>query len=170
MVGLWSLPDKKGKQRGILSLYILHTIKKKPKSGYEILMEIKEKTGETWTPSKGTIYPLLKQLREEGLIKIKEQGKRSKNIFTITTEGKKILNNLRKQGKDWKEKFLQFRKLFSEILGEKTVDIANLIMEISETTFSLSEEKKEDGVNILGKCLIDLKKLNRKDGEYLETR
>ncbi|HEC89809.1 MAG: PadR family transcriptional regulator [Thermoplasmata archaeon] len=162
MTGTWSLTDKKGKQRGILSIYILHTLKEKPKSGYEILMEIKEKTEDTWTPSKGTIYPLLKQLKDEGLIKIKEQGKRGKNIFTITSEGKKILNNLRKQGKDWREKFLQFRKLFSEILGEKTVNIINLITEISEIAFSLPEEKKEETLGILDRCLIDLKKLNNK--------
>jgi len=160
MIGLWNFSDRRGKQRGILTIYILHTIKEKPKSGYEILMEIKEKTGDTWTPSKGTIYPLLKQLKEEGLIKIKEQGKRSKNIFTITAEGKKLLNNLKKQGKEWREKFLQFRKLFSEILGEKTADVANLLLEIGETTFSLPEEKKVEGILLLDRCLNDLRKLN----------
>ncbi len=160
MIGLWNFSDRRGKQRGILTIYILHTIKEKPKSGYEILREIKEKTGDTWTPSKGTIYPLLKQLKEEGLIKIKEQGKRSKNIFTLTVEGKKLLNNLKKQGKEWREKFLQFRKLFSEILGEKTADIANLLLEIGETAFCLPEEKKEEGIELLDRCLVDLKKLN----------
>lgn len=160
MIGLWNFSDKRGKQRGILTIYILHTIKRKPKSGYEILMEIKEKTRDTWIPSKGTIYPLLKQLKEEGLIKIKEQGKRSKNIFSITSEGKKILNNLRKQGKEWREKFLQFRKLFSEILGEKTVDITNLLLEIGEAASLLPEEKKAEGIVLLDRCLNDLRKLN----------
>ncbi len=159
MIGLWNFPDKKGKQRGILTIYILHTLKRKPKSGYEILMEIKEKTGDTWTPSKGTIYPLLKQLREEGLITVKEMGKRSKHILSLTPEGRKMLSNLRKQGREWREKFLQFRKLISEILGEKNTDIANLLMEIGEVTLYLPEEMKEESIRILNQCLLDLQKL-----------
>jgi len=159
MIGLWNFPDKKGKQRSILTIYILHTLKKKPKSGYEILMEIREKTGDTWIPSKGTIYPLLKQLRKEGLITVKETGKRSKHILSLTPEGRKLLGNLRKQGREWREKFLQFRKLISEILGEKTVDIANLLIEIGEATLYLSEEMKDEGIKILKRCLTDLQKL-----------
>ena len=78
----------------------------------------------------------------------------------VTAEGKKLLNNLKKQGKEWREKFLQFRKLFSEILGEKTADIANLLLEIGETALCLPEEKKEKCIGLLDRCLIDLKKLN----------
>ena len=48
MTNLLNIPIKTDKHRGILSIYILHSLKKKPKSGYELLAEIKEKTEGTW--------------------------------------------------------------------------------------------------------------------------
>ena len=51
-------------QKGFLTIYLLFSLKQKPKSGYELLSEIKEKTEGAWVPSKGTIYPLLIQLEK----------------------------------------------------------------------------------------------------------
>ena len=48
MTGLWKFHCKNGKERGFLALYILHSLKNKPKSGYEILKEIEEKTKGKW--------------------------------------------------------------------------------------------------------------------------
>jgi len=85
MAQIFSIETKKGKQRGILSIYILHSIKKKPKTGYDLIAEIKDKTEGTWDPSKGTIYPILKHLEEDNLISVKEIGLRSKKIFIFFT-------------------------------------------------------------------------------------
>ena len=159
MNGILNFAGKGGKQRGILAIYILHSLKKKPKSGYDILAEINEKTQGTWIPSKGTVYPLLKNLKEEGLIKVCETGDRAKNIFKITAEGKKVLLNVHKHKKEWKEKFLQFKNLISSILGEENVDISNIIFEIGEISIASSAEKKDEVIKIVKRCLYDLKKI-----------
>jgi len=160
MTNLPNIPTKLGKQRGILSIYLLHSLKKKPKSGYELLSEINKKTDGTWKPSKGTIYPLLKNLEEEGLIKVKNVDKRSKHIFEVTLEGKNVLLNFKKHGKQMEKKFNQFRKLISEIVSPKETEIVNLLFDIRMTSISKIKKNKGDVVEILEKCLLNLKKLN----------
>ena len=159
MTGILNFSGKGGKQRGILTIYVLHSLKKKPKSGYDILAEINKKTEGKWTPSKGTIYPLLKKLKDEGLIKVNKTGDRSKNIFELTNKGKKSLLDIGKHKKEWKEKFIQFRKLFSDVLGEENVDVTDLIFEINEISFVSSAEKKDKIFKILEHCLSDLKRI-----------
>jgi DNA-binding PadR family transcriptional regulator len=53
--------------------------------GYEMIKEIEERTQGAWTPSAGSIYPMLQLLEEEGLI----QGEDSdgKRRFTLTETG-----------------------------------------------------------------------------------
>ncbi len=160
MANLLNMPTKVGKQRGILSIYLLHSLKKKPKSGYELLAEIKEKTKGNWIPSKGTIYPLLHHLETEGLIKIKSVEKRSKNIFEITTEGKKSLTTIKQQGKQMEKQFMQFSKLMSEIIAPKETEIANLIFDIRMTLIPRIKKNKGEVEKILKTCLLNLKKIN----------
>lgn len=161
MSNLLNFSTKAGKQRGILSIYLLHSLKKKPKSGYELLAEIREKTEGTWIPSKGTIYPLLKQLDREGLIQIKCVEKRTKNIFELTNEGKKTLSNLKKQGQQIEKKFIQFRNLIGEVIGHRNVEMANLIFDIRITSFSsIIKENEKEIIKILKRCLSDLKSVS----------
>jgi len=159
MTKLFDMPTKTGKQRGILSIYLLNSLKKKPKSGYELLSEIKEKTDGAWTPSKGTIYPLLKHLEEEGLIKVKRVDKRSKHIFEVALEGKKVLSNVKKQGKQMEEKFIQFRNLISEIISPKEIEIVNLLFDIRIASISKIGKNKGEVVKILETCLLNLNKI-----------
>jgi len=157
-----------GKGRGLLTAYILHSLKKEPKSGYELLAEIKEKTKGSWTPSKGTIYPLLKHLQEEELIKTKSVDKRSKHILEITSEGEKLLRNIKKYGKKMEERFIQSRKLMEEVMGKKDTDITDKLFEMRAAAFSIKEAEKNKVIKILDDCLGELKKAsnskNQKQG------
>jgi DNA-binding PadR family transcriptional regulator len=62
MTGFFKFAGRGGKERGLIALYVLHTLDKHPGSGYELIKEIEEKTGGKWVPSKGTLYTFLKQL------------------------------------------------------------------------------------------------------------
>ena len=159
MTGILSFPEKGKKQRGVLPLFVLNSLKKEPKSGYELIAEIKELTDGTWTPSKGTIYPLLNSLQDEGLIKIKKIEKRSKNIFGITAKGRKTLLTIKMNRTEWSNKFFQFRKLIGDIISEENVNIATLFFEIRLASFATSTDKKDEVIKILERCLSDLKKI-----------
>ena len=140
-------------------MYTLHSIKKQPKTGYDLIAEIKEKTEGAWIPSKGTIYPLLHQMQEENLITIKTVGERSKHIFMITDEGREILSNVKKQGKQMQENFLKFNKLIAEIAGIRHEEIIEQLVQIKMLSLSKSKIKNDDVKSILKTCICDLKNI-----------
>jgi DNA-binding PadR family transcriptional regulator len=53
--------------------------------GYEMIKEIEERTQGAWTPSAGSIYPMLQMLEEEGLTQGEESD--GKRRFTLTESG-----------------------------------------------------------------------------------
>lgn len=73
--------------RGMLSFLILFLLSKKEMSGKEISDEIEKRKGSR--PSPGTIYPALKILHKEGLIKEEKSGKEI--TYSLTNNGKKSL-------------------------------------------------------------------------------
>ncbi|MGV8142374.1 MAG: PadR family transcriptional regulator [Candidatus Pacearchaeota archaeon] len=79
--------------RGFLSFLILFIISKKTMCGQEISEELERRKG--CKPSPGTIYPALKQLKENNLIKEKKDGKTIS--YTLTQEGKKVLEDSKMQ-------------------------------------------------------------------------
>ena len=73
--------------RGMLSFLILFLLSKKSMNGQELAKELEKRRGEK--PSPGTIYPALKQLHHNKLIKEKKEGKTIE--YTLTDEGKQTL-------------------------------------------------------------------------------
>ncbi len=49
---------------------VLRILLEGPRHGYEIMKKIEEVTNGKWKPAAGTLYPLLDQLRSEGLIEV----------------------------------------------------------------------------------------------------
>ena len=95
------MKDTNCDMRGFLSFLILFIISKKPMHGQEIAQELKKRKG--CKPSPGTIYPALKQLKENNLIKEKKEGKTIS--YSLTTEGKKALDEAK----------IQFCRTFSDV-------------------------------------------------------
>jgi DNA-binding PadR family transcriptional regulator len=157
MSNILNFETHNGQQRGILTMYLLCSLKRKPKSGYEIISEIKEKTEGTWVPSKGTIYPLLRQLEKGGLIKVKTTEKRSKNIFKITPKGKKIILNTKKQGESMMKKFMKFRNLIIDMIEEDS-EVLSTMMQIQNSVFMSYKGKKNEVIKILRRCSSELQK------------
>ncbi|MBI2448898.1 PadR family transcriptional regulator [Candidatus Pacearchaeota archaeon] len=79
--------------RGMLSFLILFLLSKKPMHGQEVSDEIGRRKG--GKPSPGTIYPALKCLKDNGLIREKKEGKII--TYTITDSGKKSLKIAKQQ-------------------------------------------------------------------------
>ena len=71
-----------------LRIIVLRHLGHGPRSGYQLIKEIKEQTG--WKPSYGSVYPLLEQLRNEGLVTAKEEGK--SKLYKLTLKGKAALH------------------------------------------------------------------------------
>jgi DNA-binding PadR family transcriptional regulator len=54
--------------------------------GYEMIQEIKERSGDLWRPSPGSVYPTLQLLADEGLIN--DEGSGSRRLYALTEDGR----------------------------------------------------------------------------------
>lgn len=71
---------------GDLRLYLLSLLDEGPRHGYDIMQALSDRTGGTYTPSAGTIYPRLSKLEEEGLVTKRVDGR--KTVYEITAAGR----------------------------------------------------------------------------------
>ena len=74
-----------------VKLYILHLLREKSYYGNEIIEEIKSRLHNKWEPSPGMVYPLLRELEEEGYVTgwWEEPDKRSIRRYRLTDDGYK---------------------------------------------------------------------------------
>jgi DNA-binding PadR family transcriptional regulator len=72
--------------RGDVRAAILALLQEGPRTGYQIMSEIDERSGGAWRPSPGAVYPALSQLADEGLIVGEESGGR--RTFSLTEAGR----------------------------------------------------------------------------------
>lgn len=70
---------------GDLRLYLLSLLDEQPRHGYDLIQALSDRTGGTYTPSAGTIYPRLAKLEEEGLVTKTVDGR--KTVYAITEAG-----------------------------------------------------------------------------------
>jgi DNA-binding PadR family transcriptional regulator len=73
---------------GHLHSIVLHALAERPRSGYQLMKHIQERTG--IKPSTGSIYPLLDALRQKGLLTVKDVGR--KRVYSITHSGRAELH------------------------------------------------------------------------------
>ncbi|MGF3057511.1 PadR family transcriptional regulator [Microbacterium sp. YY-01] len=71
---------------GDLRLYLLSLLNEQPRHGYGIIQALAERTGGTYTPSAGTVYPRLAKLEEEGLVTRTTEGRTT--VYSITDTGR----------------------------------------------------------------------------------
>lgn len=71
---------------GDLRLYLLSLLAEAPQHGYGVIQALTDRTGGTYTPSAGTIYPRLAKLEDEGLVTKTIDGRTT--IYAITDAGR----------------------------------------------------------------------------------
>src|SRR5437867_2236928 len=71
---MWPFGWKMHGRRG-LRMWTLSLIARGPKNGAEIVDAIEQMTQGWWRPSPGSIYPLLAELQQEGLVQKRDDGR-----------------------------------------------------------------------------------------------
>lgn len=115
-----------GFHRGSLRFFILHLLRherqhknstKKEEStfrkrihGYHIAKAVKEITEDRWEPKTASIYPILKQFKEEGIIEEianqnDKEGKRFTKKYQLTDYGIEVAQKLEQARKDFTRAF-----------------------------------------------------------------
>jgi PadR family transcriptional regulator PadR len=107
-----------------LTVYTLHMLSKGEKMcGKEICNKIEDRFRGTWTPSHGMIYPILRQLEAENIVKARwmDKSKKTKRLYWLTDEGKKVLD----------EQLIQNENLFKESLAVMLTMVGDLYKEMA---------------------------------------
>jgi DNA-binding PadR family transcriptional regulator len=74
------------RQRGDIRTALLALLADEPGHGYDLITRLDERSGGTWRPSPGSIYPTLQLLEDEGLARsVERDGKR---VYELTDEGR----------------------------------------------------------------------------------
>jgi PadR family transcriptional regulator, regulatory protein PadR len=96
-------------------ILILAILFKEKKHGYQLALEIEEKSEASFKFNHGTLYPILHKMEKGGLIKgtWKQEGpKRKRKYYSITAKGKKYA---KQQLEEWRRFFKNFFNITGEI-------------------------------------------------------
>jgi DNA-binding PadR family transcriptional regulator len=78
--------------RGDVRTAALLLLLERPMHGYEMILEIRERSGGAWSPSPGAIYPTIQLLSDEGLIITHDQD--GKKVSSLTDAGRLVADDI----------------------------------------------------------------------------
>jgi len=121
--------------RGNVRAAVLALLAEEPRRGYHgyaIMAELSERSGGLWRPSPGSVYPVLQQLQDEGLIAV-EESDGGRKVFTITDAGAQtVQQNPAEYAEPWAttgpDQRQRAQTLFQGMgaLGQATAQVAQL--------------------------------------------
>lgn len=87
---------------GSMKMLILNLLSEKDMYGYEMIDTLRQKSQNVFELKAGTLYPLLHDLEEKGLLVVYEQEFKGKTrkYYSLTKQGKRFLE---KKKEEWKE-------------------------------------------------------------------
>lgn len=150
---------------GEFRIAILSLLSEGPKHGYQLMKEMKERSGGTYRASPGSVYPTAQQLENEGLISSKtEDGRR---VYTLTAAGRKELEKDPETAKRiWEraETWEESGKFFEPEVLDFLTPVTELQMKALRAAkwASGKPEREAKLKTILWRAIQDLDKLTRK--------
>ena len=143
--------------KGLLRYYILHKIAQKPIHGYEIIQDIDSKTEGAWRPGAGSLYPILKKLVSEGLIKAEPEpsAEATRRVYQVTPKGVESLAHAKEMFANFQQRFGSIRRLFIELIDPE--NLATFFVDGSNRQFQMAQEMLESKQN----------KISASDLEYI---
>src|SRR5438445_9193742 len=143
--------------KGLLRYYILHKIAQKPIHGYEIIQDIDSKTEGALRPGAGSLYPILKKLVSEGLIKAEPEpsDEATRRVYHITPKGVESLGHAKEMFTNFQQRFGSLRRLFIELIDPE--NLATFFVDGSNRQFQMAQEMLESKQN----------KISQADLEYI---
>ena len=108
------------KVTNLVKLYAILLLKKRPMHGYELIGELEGCLSRSISASH--VYPFLKVLQKNRLIRLKSSGKREKKQYELTAEGSRFAQNL----------ISRFVELVKRRVTPNIVDCANCGCKIAE--------------------------------------
>ncbi|MCX8177042.1 MAG: PadR family transcriptional regulator [Candidatus Bathyarchaeota archaeon] len=167
--------------KGFLRYQVLELLSESPLSGSEIMDKIEKKTGGSWRPSPGSVYPLLAWLQDKGYIKEVPGQESGIKRYVLTEKGKQLLEEQRKL----KWQFGNGRKIFApplfgtlwlRIPSQEAEELRNAVIRLIKAFFNLgmdleakfSEQTLKEILKVLNETAQKFEEMDKKlKGEKL---
>lgn len=85
-------------KKGVLDMLVLQLLTGEKKYGYQLIMELRERSGDTFCLKEGTLYPILYRLEDEGLVESRWSEARDKQLprkyYLMTDQGRQALDEI----------------------------------------------------------------------------
>ncbi len=101
---------------GLIAIYALRKMEDGPVYGYSLAAEISERTGKSWSPGPGTIYPALHQL--VGKKYARTRAENGRKVYYITQQGRRKLEGFRRKMARTRGRFHDAGRLWMEIMDD----------------------------------------------------
>ena len=123
---------------------VLTLLAEKPMHGYQIIQEIEERSGGSWKPSPGSVYPTLQLLADEGLITAEEANGRK--TYALTEAGRADADAATDRSAPWETSGMREQARAMGALPKAGVDLAQAAAEVARTG---SKEQVQEAVTVL---------------------
>ncbi|MGV3041606.1 PadR family transcriptional regulator [Staphylococcus rostri] len=130
-------------KKGNLQFVILQMIAQEPRHGYQIIKDLGERFKGFYSPSPGSVYPILQMLEDREFVSISKHG--NKKIYSITDEGKQFLSE-HADHDVFKQRQEQFKNVDFEQMNaarEQVQEVFRGFMKASKQALHDPEMKKE---------------------------
>ncbi len=108
---------RRGGRGGDVRAAVLLLLADGPRHGYQLIQDIAERSSGVWTPSPGSVYPVLQQIEDEGLITLERIEGR--NTATLTAEGQTYVDEHRAElDSSWAEATTADPEAFTRETGQ----------------------------------------------------
>lgn len=131
-----------------LKYFILKTLADEAATGYEVIKKCEERLG--YTPSTGSVYPLLKDMETSDVITGEKQGRST--LYRLTDKGRQMLEEGKQVKKEAYQKFRQYALQLAEIFEDEAlrqminrIDGSHEAFPLIHKIRLLSEELRQQG-------------------------
>ncbi|MGL5808998.1 MAG: PadR family transcriptional regulator [Nocardioides sp.] len=132
-------------RRGDVRAAILDVVATEPLNGYQVIQQIAERSGGSWRPSPGSVYPTIAQLTDEGLITSDESsGPRS---LRLTPAGEEyVAAHLEELGSVWSA---FARPSDAPDYQAMKADIGALMSAVWQIATQGTDRQRQEGIEVL---------------------
>jgi DNA-binding PadR family transcriptional regulator len=129
-----------------------------PRNGYQIIQELSERSDGAWRPSPGSVYPILQQLEDEGLVEIASTV--SGKTYSLTATGKALVEKDRVTlGKPWETAAADVSDATSDLFGT----LRQVVLSVRQVAMAGSDAQTQKAATILADARRSIYRLLAED-------
>ena len=145
-------------RRGDVRAAVLVLLEEAPRNGYQIIQELSGRSNGAWRPSPGSVYPILQQLEDEGLVEI--SSSQSGKTYNLTAAGKALVEKDRATlGKPWETAAADVSDATSDLFGT----LRQVILSVRQVAMAGSDAQTEKATTILADARRSIYRLLAED-------